>query len=325
MFANIYNQAQSNWGESPSRVLYDADLTPDQWQTVEAIFDGKHLSNALEALTFCFLVDGCTRAATHELVRSRIGASFHQHGGRDNDWRNRKWTVSEALARACDVDRCGVALPSTHAVDPSVLKEKFFRYLEEMKVSVLGIDIDRVTQFMEGGDLDRLLYLVLAMQKAFYGASVDAGLAWQDARRILGIGHQTYLHCNYNFLALKGVLGHRLEHGACDWEIDCVAQLMQLEVVRNCPPIIAKQLVSNSDRAGVNKFATLYSWPPNGKHPTPSNWDPNRKTQFRREQMPFWVLDPFCYRDRTFPVTWIPTNGTYPHEEVENRRINTVQ
>jgi hypothetical protein len=104
--------------------------------------------------------------------------------------------------------------------------------------------------------------------KALYAALVDAGIPWQDARRVLWMGTQTYIHCDYNYVALKGVLGNRLEH-IMDWEVNCVAQLMQREVNMKCPPIFGRYLGSHSDRAGKATFAGLESWPPDGKWPNP--------------------------------------------------------
>jgi thymidylate synthase (FAD) len=275
--ATIYNQAVSNWGETPSYVEYDYELTPEQMKVVEAILDGKHLSNALEAVSFSFTINGCTRACTHELVRTRVGASYAQHGGRDNDWRHRRWTIPETINRMNGDTAKGTAF-----------LQDFQRYLSDLGVNL--IDLDVVTEQMtEPRAAERVLRMVLAMEKAYYAASVDNGIPWQDARRILGIGHQTYIHANYNYLALKGVTAHRLEHGAVDWEIDCVAQLMVREVYLKCPRVLAKRLRSHSDASGVNKFATLYSWPPNQKHPEPKDYDATKPTQFTRCRSGCWT------------------------------------
>ena len=101
IFSTLYNQLQSNWGDHPSRVADDQDLSTEQIKYVEACFAGKTLQQALELITFAFTVDGITRACTHQLVRTRIGAAVMQHGGRDNDWRHRKWTLPETIRRAC--------------------------------------------------------------------------------------------------------------------------------------------------------------------------------------------------------------------------------
>jgi len=62
----------------------------------------------------------------------------------------------------------------------------------------------------------------LMRTRELYAALVDAGIPWQDARRVLPIGMQTYIHDQYNYLALSGVLTNRLEH-VMDWEHNCVA------------------------------------------------------------------------------------------------------
>lgn len=104
--------------------------------------------------------------------------------------------------------------------------------------------------------------------RRLYAALVDAGIPWQDARRVLFMGMQTYIHDQYNYLALQGVLGNRLEH-IMDWEFNCVAQLMLREVKMKCPPLLSKYLGSHSDRAKAAKFAGLESWPPDRKYPSP--------------------------------------------------------
>jgi hypothetical protein len=106
---------------------------------------------------------------------------------------------------------------------------------------------------------------------------------------------------------------------AVDWEIDCVSQLMVREVYHHCPRVIARALKSHSDKARVNRFATLYSWPPNRKHPEPDNYDPLIVTTFERSQAPFWILDPICLVDDERPVRWIPTSGEWPKEEYDHR------
>ena len=97
---------------------------------------------------------------------------------------------------------------------------------------------------------------------------VDAGIPWQDARRVLFMGMQTYIHDQYNYLALSGVLANRLEH-IMDWEFNCVAQLMLREVKMKCPPLLSKYLGSHSDKAKAAKFAGLESWPPDRKYQSP--------------------------------------------------------
>lgn len=64
-----------SWG-----IKYSTDMLRD-------ITEGKVLPNALEALQFTFLVTNVTRVTTHQLVRTRVGASFLQQTSRPLDLR----------------------------------------------------------------------------------------------------------------------------------------------------------------------------------------------------------------------------------------------
>jgi thymidylate synthase ThyX len=150
----------------------------------------------------------------------------------------------------------------------------------------------------------------VAEGKRIYAALVDAGIPWQDARRLLPIGTQTYIHGIYNFVSLRDFLGNRMEF-IMDWEINCVAQLMYREVLMQCPPVIGKYLGSHSDRQRRAAFAGLDSWPPDEKY-EPTIDQSRLPRQHRSSQMPFWVLAQSSLDGG--PVKWIPTNGTYPHD-----------
>ena len=106
LFPALYDALQSNWGDHPSRMVENDDVSePEIWSArlgklqrdtgwlslsrnqqiyVDKCFKGETLPQVLERITFSFLIDGCTRAATHQIVRTRLGAAFMQHGGRDN-------------------------------------------------------------------------------------------------------------------------------------------------------------------------------------------------------------------------------------------------
>jgi hypothetical protein len=121
LFTSMYDALQANWGEHPSRTVgsiprYKDDdrvgpkdnmvtgwacLAKDQRDYVESCFAGKTLQQVLEGVTFDFCIDGVSRAFTHQNVRTRLGAGFMQHGGRDNDWRHRGWTMPETMNRMC--------------------------------------------------------------------------------------------------------------------------------------------------------------------------------------------------------------------------------
>lgn len=330
MFPALYDALQSNWGEHPSRTvnnlcnfkgtpeqcMYHMEswehqygwcrLEPDAQDYVEMCFAGKTLQQALERFTFSFCVDGCTRAETHQIVRTRVGASFMQHGGRDNDWRHRAWTMTETIARACYADEAKrfadedmqTVNPYPSMVNGRNVCIRNWKPIEEL----VGA----------GHTLRREIENYLAHGKAVYSALVDAGIPWQDARRVLWMGTQTYIHCDYNYVALKGVLGNRLEH-IMDWEVNCVAQLMQREVNMKCPPLFGKYLGSSSDQVQKAKWAGLESWPPDGKWPTTPEQDALPR-QHTPEQMPYFVLSPEAMQGG--PVEWLWTNGKYPYDKI---------
>jgi thymidylate synthase ThyX len=363
MFPSLYDSLVSNWGDDPSRTVDRAcgfnggylehvkhinswehktgwcRLEPDQQAYVEMCFAGKTLQQALERFTFSFCVDGCSRAETHQIVRTRVGAGFMQHGGRDNDWRHRRWTMPETITRACEADeakRGAARIPEGPGGPyPTVVTGR------EVCISDWTPIESFINQQDRANDLRGAIQAYLDEGKALYAALVDAGIPWQDARRVLWMGTQTYIHCDYNYVALKGVLGNRLEH-IMDWEVNCVAQLMQREVNMKCPPIFGRYLGSHSDMQKRAAFAGLESWPADGKWPNPYERCANCENpkdhpihgvstetepsylyheyrpvdklprQHTARQMPFWVLTPEAMRGGA--IEWIATNGTYPHD-----------
>jgi len=299
LFTSMYDALQANWGEHPSRSvnrttvvgladdrvkengLYDtgwAYLHDYERDYVESCFAGKTLQQVLEGVTFDFCIDGVSRAFTHQNVRTRLGAGFMQHGGRDNDWRHRHWTMPETMQRMCAAWEHNLG---ARGLVSSTLASK---YLKSGDVGdglkhcitdwnpIIYYMMGRTTPDMANGSVQQTLSEAIAEHiqngRELYATLVDAGIPWQDARRVLFMGMQTYIHDQYNYLALAGVLGNRLEH-IMDWEFNCVAQLMLREVKMKCPPLLSKYLGSHSDKAKAAKFAGLESWPPDGKYPNP--------------------------------------------------------
>src|SRR5678815_5611132 len=288
LFTSMYDALQANWGEHPSRTVdanlsYSSDdrvsgdfatltgwnqLSPDQRDYVESCFAGKTLQQVLEGVTFDFCIDGVTRAFTHQNVRTRLGAGFMQHGGRDNDWRHRPWTMPETMRRMCEAFNPTISADPVGAelLDVMGLKHcitdwsAIDRYLSDLP--------DRPEDMLEGPSIKEAITDHIMRCRMLYSALVDAGIPWQDARRVLPIGMQTYIHDQYNYLALQGMLANRLEH-IMDWEHNCVAQLMLREIKMKCPPLISKYLGSHSDKSRTAKFAGLESWPPDRKYPSP--------------------------------------------------------
>lgn len=278
----------SNWGDAPV-----AEGFGDQ-TLVAGAFAGQTLQQVLEGLTFWFTIDGVTRAATHQIVRTRE-AAFMQHGGRDNDWRHRGWTMPETIRRAADQ------------------MDAVWEYGKRPTDNHCVTDWEPLDSYLKNNDYESLAGAIadyLQRGKNLYAALVDAGIPYQDARRVLTIGTQTYIHAIYDYRTLQFLLANRLEH-VMDWEINCVAQLMLREVRLKCPVVIGANLGSHSDKAHAAKFAGMSSWPPDGKWPVPPKFQDVPRTH-RPEQMPFWILDPVCMTDPDVPIRWIPTNGTYP-------------
>jgi len=71
-----------SWYGSKHRTMKDAILI------AQDAMSGKVLPNTLESISLTFSITGISRATTHQLVRSRVGAVFGQQGGRDNNWSN---------------------------------------------------------------------------------------------------------------------------------------------------------------------------------------------------------------------------------------------
>jgi thymidylate synthase ThyX len=292
----LYDESQANWGEHPSHARHET-WTDRHEATVENLFAGGSLPQPLELISFAFEIDGCSRATTHQLVRTRIGAGFMQHGGRDNDWRHRGWTMPETIARANDANfnYDGDADPRTCCITDW---EPLIQYMKS-------------AGFEMGDTLRDAISLHLHRGKQLYSALVDAGIPWQDARRLLPMGTQTFICANYTYPALSGVLANRLEH-VMDWEINCVAQLMLREIKMKCPKMMSRHLGSHSDKAKAAKFAGLESWPPDGKWPDPGRRHQDLPRTHYATQNPFWVLAPESLEGE--PIRWIETNGTYPDE-----------
>jgi thymidylate synthase ThyX len=314
---------QSNWGEDPSDIGR-SHAPDDPWlmyhQYLDACFGGRTLQQVLEGITFWFTVDGVTRAMTHEMVRARF-AAFMQHGGRDNDWRHRDWTMPDTIRRAAGPSLPnpapwdGLPMGERRRVKAEWLKEHMTEEFTSGRCVTEQQPLDNIISSYNGRfegrfGLNEVIRKYLEDGKALYAALVDAGIPWQDARRLLPIGTQTYIHGIFNFISLRDFLANRMEF-IMDWEINCVAQLMYREVLMKCPPLIGKYLGSHSDRQRKAAFAKLESWPPDYKYPPTIEQESLPRTH-RPEQMPFWVLAQSSLDGG--PVKWIATNGAYPHD-----------
>lgn len=344
LFPGIYDALQANWGERPSRTVNNSctfvgnheelvahdnswehktgwcKLLLDQREYVTACFAGKTLQQVLEGISFYFSVDGCSRAFTHQYVRTRLGAGFMQHGGRDNDWRQRGWTMPETIARTCDASD----IKQREDLEGDLPNPGYPGHINGRVVPVK--DWGPIQELLKGEadafgleDLPRLRDVIanyLDAGKEIYSALVDAGIPWQDARRLLWMGTQTYIHAEYNYVALKGVLANRLEY-IMDWEINCVCQLMLREITMKCPPLFAQFLGSHSDIKKLAAFSKLESWPADGKWPVPDDAK-GLDRQHRPEQMPFFVLHPDSMAGGE--IRWLWTNGNYGDAAAQLRK-----
>lgn len=87
------------------------------WLTAQNIAAGEGLPNALESVSLTFAFEGVSRATTHQLVRTRVGAGFGQQGGRDNNWSNFNFRKPRSFREA---------------TGPSSWHEKLHRILSEL-------------------------------------------------------------------------------------------------------------------------------------------------------------------------------------------------
>jgi len=80
----------STWGDpiSPTKWVESEGEYDNAKKYAQDAMDGKVLPNTLESIPLTFAINGVSRATTHQLVRTRVGAVFGQQGGRDNNWHN---------------------------------------------------------------------------------------------------------------------------------------------------------------------------------------------------------------------------------------------
>ena len=76
---------RSTWGD-PTPIQYWSNAPKMALMFAQDAMSGKVLPNTLETIPVTFSIQGISRATTHQLVRSRVGAVFGQQGGRDNNW-----------------------------------------------------------------------------------------------------------------------------------------------------------------------------------------------------------------------------------------------
>jgi len=115
-----------SWTEEPYRAIYDMVMATWNDKRIEPLdkdemvavvieaLEGRFLGTVLECVNFTFTIEGVSRATTHQLVRTRIGAGFSQQTTRVSDTRHQ-----------------AARIPKTIANNPALLE----RYEEFMEVS----------------------------------------------------------------------------------------------------------------------------------------------------------------------------------------------
>ena len=89
-----FEMLAATWGTEANKLDVSFE---EKEKLVEESLAGNMLGNALESLNYTFAISGISRATTHQIVRTRIGAAYAQHGGRDNDWRHQDIRIPETI------------------------------------------------------------------------------------------------------------------------------------------------------------------------------------------------------------------------------------
>ncbi|MEK0324926.1 MAG: FAD-dependent thymidylate synthase [Nitrosopumilus sp.] len=72
------------------------------WQLAERAMSGQVLPNTLETVQLTYTFENISRACTHQLVRTRVGAGFGQQGGRDNNWSEQPHRIPDTVTSQFD-------------------------------------------------------------------------------------------------------------------------------------------------------------------------------------------------------------------------------
>lgn len=94
----IYTFIHSTWGDLITEYDYHHKLEMNE--IVKEALTGKRFSGqSLECVNYTFAISNVSRACTHQLVRTRIGAGFGQQGGRDNNWEHFDFRMPDTVAK----------------------------------------------------------------------------------------------------------------------------------------------------------------------------------------------------------------------------------
>ena len=91
----LFNMATSTWG---TKIDKWPQAKPEaRFLVVKAVLDFKSLPNAMEAPSFTFGIEQCSRSAFDQIARARIGAVFSSMGWRDNDHSDIGFRVPQSI------------------------------------------------------------------------------------------------------------------------------------------------------------------------------------------------------------------------------------
>ena len=94
-YKSLFNMATSTWGNKINK--WPATSIEGRFFVVKAVLDFKSLPNAMEAPSFTFGVERCSRSAFDQIARARIGAVFASMGWRDNDHSDIGFRVPQSI------------------------------------------------------------------------------------------------------------------------------------------------------------------------------------------------------------------------------------
>ncbi len=91
----IFDMATSTWGNHIDK--WDRINAENRFEVVKAVLEFKSLPLAMEAPSFTFAIEGCSRSAFDQIARARIGAVFSSMGWRDNDHSDIGFRVPQSI------------------------------------------------------------------------------------------------------------------------------------------------------------------------------------------------------------------------------------
>ena len=94
----MYTFIKSTWGDLITN--YDKIEVPEMLETVMHALTGKSFAGqTMELVQYTFAISNVSRACTHQLVRTRVGAGYGQQGGRDNNWGDFDFRMPDTVHR----------------------------------------------------------------------------------------------------------------------------------------------------------------------------------------------------------------------------------